>query len=579
MDTVAFQPKSITGFLVSQVGYDAALAKQAILRATDPEWARNCRFEIRDVYNEKIYLSGDVVYWGEKWGSTWWQIPFTDLYRKGMYRIHVLKPDTGAAGESSRPESHELAQSDPFEVAENLVWERTVDTVAFTQFEERALQARHGAGWKDCGSDWRECGSHTFALIGLCDLLQDGFAFMDTKRQKRLGRIIRNGCRFLVALMDRAAASGLPEGAMAHELPNHGMEIPGDVASAGMALGYASRLLTDWWPQETADWLRRARLLFERFQTMAPYSDGGFSAINRGLHDDAAVPPGEFMTRDLLMALWTGVQLATSGQMDLKEALFRLAADILDRQIGPAEAEFGFRGHFREFGSLPHSEKANTHHDVGHDTGTVMAWNMRPLMDLVRRFPEHPLVPKIRLAVRAFALHFAIPACRQNPFGLLPQGVFDGEGLLDFCGPWHGTNVTYGYFASMAVRLGAFCQLPELHELAVANLQWMCGLHAGVTRESMAGCVYWRETIPEGVALSCSQILGVGRRQAGGWTSIPGTIVNGFSTNPQFTLQVPPTGSNDGPWLFTDEDWVPHAGGFLSAVAAIRSHFSVPWNL
>jgi hypothetical protein len=284
------------------------------------------------------------------------------------------------------------------------------------------------------------------------------------------------------------------------------------------------------------------------------------------------------MTRDLLMALWAGVQLASSGQTNLKEDLFRLADGILERQFVEDEAEFGFWGHFREFHRLPHSEKANTHHDVGHDTGTVMAWNMRPLMDLARRFPEHPLVPGIRQAIRNFAIHFAIPACRQNPFGLLPQGVFEGEGLLDFCGPWHGTNVTYGYFASMAMRLGAFCQLPELYDLAVANTQWICGLHAGITREALEGCVYWRETIPEGVAMPYSQILGVGRRQVGGWTSIRGTIVNGFSTNPQFTLQVPPTRDNDGPWLYTDEDWVPHAGGFLSAVAAIRNHHSVPWN-
>ena len=130
----------------------------------------------------------------------------------------------------------------------------------------------------------------------------------------------------------------------------------------------------------------------------------------------------------------------------------------------------------------------------------------------------------------------------------------------------------------MAVRLAAFAKLPALYDAAVGNLQWVCGLHAGVTAEAMAGCVVWRETVPEGMALPYSQILGVGRRCVGGWSDIRGTILNGFATNPQFTLQIPPTRENDGPWLFTDEDWVPHAGGFLSAVAVMRAHFAVPWN-
>lgn len=565
MDAATFQPKEVRGFLVSQIGYDAGRTKQALLRATDPTWADGCTFEARDAYNSKVYFQGEVVRWGEKWGSTWWQLPFTGLYRKGLYRLHVLRGDL------------ELSVSDPFALEEDLLWHRTVSPVAFNQFETRAQNARHGTGWKDCGSDWRECGSHTFALIGLCDLLHDGFEFFDVESQKRLGAIIRTGCRFLCGLMDRAQAAGLPEGAIVHEVPNHAVEIPGDAASAAMSLAYASRLLSDWWPEESADWLHRSTQLFERFLSIAPYAEGGFSCINRGIPE--GTEPDGFMTRDLLMALWAGVQLASSGRMDLRDRLFTLADRILLRQIPEAQAEFGYWGHFSEFEGLPFSEKANTHHDVGHDTGTVMAWNMRPLMELARRFPEHPLTAALKHTVHDFAVHFALPACQANPFGLLPQGVFDGQGLLDFCGPWHGTNVTYGYFASMAVRMGDFLKLPELYDLAIANMQWICGLNAGITAEAMAGAVVWRETIPAGVALPYSQIIGVGHRSVGGWTDIRGTIVNGFSTNPPFTLQVKPSQENDGPWLFTEEDWIPHAGGFLSAVAAIRNHFSVPWNL
>ncbi len=614
MDATKFIPKQIHGFLVSQVGYDAGRYKQALLRSTDSSWMNNCHFEVRDVYNNSVYLTGDVVNWGEKWASTWWKIVFTDLYREGTYRILVLRG------------TEELAISDPFKIAENQVWNETIEPVAFEQFESRSKLARHGKGFKDCGSDWRECGSHTLALIGLCDLLLNGFEFMPVAQQKRLMDIIRTGCLFLCTLMDKAESAGYEPGSVAHEIPNHALVLPGDIASTSYVLGYASRLLFEFYPEDATDWLKRANLAFKRFLLVEPWKDGGFSRMNRGLPEsyelggkseiyrledktemynseenaeinssncklETNIPDGnlkrgksktyfleEKMTRDIMMELWAGLQLYSSGIVSVKEQLFLLTEEILSRQISKNDAEAGFWGHFREFSNSRHSEKANTHHDVGHDTGAVIGFNILPLMEMCTRFYEHPSTPRIKAAIVQFAKNFVIPACQANPFDLLPQGVFGEEGLLDFCGPWHGTNVTYGYFASMATKLAAFVGEPYLYQIAVGNIQWICGLHAGVTKESMEGCVYWRETIPEGEAIAYSQILGVGQRCVKGWSTIKGTILNGFATNPQFTLQVPPTKSNDGPWLYTDEDWVPHAGGFTSAVAVMRNHFSVPWN-
>jgi hypothetical protein len=106
-------------------------------------------------------------------------------------------------------------------------------------------------------------------------------------------------------------------------------------------------------------------------------------------------------------------------------------------------------------------------------------------------------------------------------------------------------------------------------------MQWIAGLHAGITRESFDGCTKWRDDIPAGTALPYSQIHGIGRRSVGTWLDIPGTIPNGFCTNRQFQLEVEPTVENDGPWRYTDEDWITHAGGWLSAVAWSRHIRSV----
>ena len=56
----------------------------------------------------------------------------------------------------------------------------------------------------------------------------------------------------------------------------------------------------------------------------------------------------------------------------------------------------------------------------------------------------------------------------------------------------------------------------------------------------------------------------------GNWSGIIGTIPNGFDVNPQFQITVKPTRAADGPWLYTDEDWGPHAGGWISGLTHLR---------
>lgn len=562
---MSMQQNGITAFLTSQIGYEARLAKRAIIRMPAMHLAADACFEIRDAYNGTVFYSGSIDRWGEKWGSAWWILDFTSFWRSGCYRAHVLQ------------DGREWMVSDPFCIGENIIWNETMEKVAFEQFEERARSARHGRGWRDCGTDWRECCSHTFAVIGLCDLLHYGFYFLPQAQQRRLAGIIDTGCDYLCLLMAKAESAGYPAGAVAHEIPNHSIVLPGDVASTAMALGYASRLLFDFNSEKASLYLQRASQAFFYFLSMEPWKEGGFSCMNRGI--DEGYRPSGFMTRDLMMALWAGLQLYSSGQIEVKPYLFSLVDALLSRQINEEDAEQGFWGHFYEFEDHHHSEKANTHHHVGYDTGSVMAWNMMPLMEFCHRFYDDPKAQVVRAAVSSFVHHFLLPACKANPFLLMPMGVFGDKGLLDFCGPWHGINVTYGFFASMAVHLAGFAGTPELYDIAVGNVQWICGLNAGITAESLASCYVWRETIPDNIALPYSQIVGIGHRSVGGWAGMPGTIVNGFSTNPQHRLEVQPCAGNDGPNQFADEDWIAHAGGFISAVSVLRNHFDSPWFL
>ena len=144
---------------------------------------------------------------------------------------------------------------------------------------------------------------------------------------------------------------------------------------------------------------------------------------------------------------------------------------------------------------------------------------------------------------------------------------------MSFCGPWHGINTTFGFGAQLAAALEGYASdenRETMRQIVVGNLQWLCGLNAGITRKSFEGCLVWKEEVPEGEAVPYSQIHGVGRRWVGNWTGIVGTIPNGFNVNPQFRFEVPASREADEPLLYTDEDWIPHAAGFIAGLVALR---------
>jgi hypothetical protein len=227
-------------------------------------------------------------------------------------------------------------------------------------------------------------------------------------------------------------------------------------------------------------------------------------------------------------------------------------------------------GHFYTFADHAFTEKAFVHHHVGHDTGMKFNHYLAPLLMACRQWGENPQVNRWRQALKDFAYGYFLPACERNPFFLLPMGVFGDEGLLSFCGPWHGFNVCYGFAAALAAQLMDFFGDERFRAVATGNLQWLAGLNAGITQESLRGCQFWREDIAEDEARAYSQIFDVGRRWTGCWSEIPGSIPNGFDTNLQFQLAVEPKQENDNPRYYTDEDWIPHAAGWLSGLVYLR---------
>lgn len=548
------KPCSVSGLLVSQIGYDLRAPMRALYRGALPTGAM---FRLQRAADGVSLLHKPLQFWGECWGSPWWIADFSELTAAGDYTL-TLEAD-----------GLEALACPPFQVGEYHLWNTTVRIVALEQFERRAALARCGNGWKDCGADWREVSSHAGALIGLLDLLNIGYEWLGQEDSLRLAWQIIHGCDYLILCQQRAADLGWPAGSVVHEIPNHPVLIPQDQGQFVVALAKAARFIYELDRARGMEYLNRAAAAYEFLtRSCRPSKLPHFSARLHGA--PAGYVPTSFMTGDLLMMVWGAVELAKSGRPEyLEEAVFR-ARELLHRQVPQDASEGDFYGHFYTFEDCIFTEKAFIHHHVGHDTGMMFNHYLVPLLELCELLPDHPEQPRWRQAVRDFAYGYFLPACYRNPFYLLPQGYYAGQGLLTFAGPWHGFNVCYGYAATQALRFEMAFGEPAFRPIAVGNLQWLCGLNAGLTADCFEGSVMWREQLPEGQAIPYSFIHGIGRNSVTTWSRIPGSIGNGLCTNRQFQLEVEPTVENDIPCRYSDEDWIPHAGGFLSGLTHLR---------
>ncbi len=548
---------SVQGLLVSQVGYDCGRPKRAVVRSGSRECVpEGAELQVRDAASGAAAISVRLDYWGTLWHSHWWIADFSGLAREGVYEVVVVH------------EGRVLFRDGPVRVAPELLFSRSWRPVALEQLGRRIIFARERKGWADCGSTLREVNSHAVMLIGLCDLAERAAGRMEEADRAALAAQVSHGCEYLAECQDLADQQGLGVGAVVHEYSHHHRVIPGDVAKCAVAWARAGLVLRQHDASRAWGYVQRAVGALQWLHSCPlPVSDN-FHAWAHGAPEDA-VPPAEFMTRDLVCSAWAHWELHKAGCAECLEQAVALTERIMQRQLTEEQAEDGLYGHFRSFDSRAFTEKAWEHHGVGHDCGATFPHYLVYLAEMYRAMPEHARAGAWRACLERFAYGYLVPACSRNPFLLLPQGVFGGEGLLVFGGLWHGANGAYAHAAALALELGALLGGAEFVEIATANLQWIAGLNAGVTRESLAASHVWSDEIPEGVAEPRSMILGIGNRWAGSWRTIRGSICNGFDIDQQFTFELAPRRENDGPSMFTDEDWIVHAGAWLSALSRL----------
>jgi hypothetical protein len=392
-------------------------------------------------------------------------------------------------------------------------------------------------------------------IIALLDMLEFASAQIPDSSIRRLIWHVKRGTDYLALCQDQAASQGSGDGPVVHEIPDHLNIVTGDITKAAVVFARASRVLqTD---TCSAGYLTRALKAFTWLRTHGPVQQAGFSNYAHGA-PTGYTPPNEFMTSDLVMMAWAAVELARAGHPEYKDTAISIVNQIAVRQIPQTAKEGPFYGHFKTYGSSPFSEKAWVHHDFAYDVGQTFPHYMMGIIEMCSLWPNDSHAAQWRQMLHDFAYGYFLPACSANPFSIQPVGYYaypTNEGLLEFSSIWHGMNGAYGNAAAMAFEFEKYFGDPQFRTIAIGNIQWIAGVNAGVVTGS--------------TAVPYSMVYGVGNRFKGTWTGIPGTVCNGFDAYSQFSLNAP-SAANDGPNQFTDEDWIVHGGGWLSALARLN---------
>lgn len=545
------------GILSSRIGIDAGHGGNIVIRGPEGLVPHGSTCLMHD---ESHSWHLPLRRWGNHWGSWWWIADTPADAPAGLYQVRCTLGDRVLAG-------------DPLRIANEVLWESTWRHCAIGMPQRRQRFAKVKPGWFDAGMLWQEVNSHACFILGLCDVLEfraDQLGdHLGDQRAALIEQIIA-GNTYLAACQDAATAHGHQAGGLCHDILDHqAVSIPGDMAKAAMAWAKAARLVGG---THAAEWRVRAAAALNWFHQAKPLQNFGFSPLAHGVTADYRVP-ATWRVEDLSMRLWAAGELAREDRAWLDHAA-ALAREMRLRQIPESAAEDGLWGHHWTFGDRQGpTQKAWTHcfyDGMGQDLGAVFPFWMVPLLELQKAFPEHPDAPRWLEAVHDLAYGFLLPACRRNPFSTCPMGVYPGEGLLDFSGFWHGGNAIYGYTAAQCLAFAECFNDAEFRTIAEANLQWIAGCNAGITNESLLACHAWSMDVPPDTALPASMICGIGDRTAGTWLATRGSICNGFGTGDQFRFDVPPARATDAPTTLSDEDWITHAGAWLSGISRLK---------
>ncbi|WPR73149.1 glycoside hydrolase family 9 protein [Flavobacterium sp. NG2] len=543
----------------SQVGYDLALPKIAMIQHTDSTFiSKNTSFTVKRKDNDKQIYKGKIVPQGKKWDKYWWKIDFSDCKISGDFYLTL---------QEKKQTIYTSKKEMPIKIGKELLWNQTWYKTALAHLKIRdSLSYQPEGGWKDCGSPLQEVSSHIIMLNALCDLIELTATNLTSKELDETYHQMIVGANYVVLCQDKAKEIGFQEGAVIHEMRENWKVVTGNVAKTAMILARISRLIKNKNPSLAASYLKRSISAYDWITAYGPvlhWDNSDNFAITHGAPYGMHKPPKEWMTRDLMMMMWASVELYKCGKTEYKQNAIDYANKIMARQVPKEKAEEGLYGHFYTYDSYDFTEKADIH--CGAWNANYKAYNQGghfphyviPFIEMSKLWSNHEDAKKWNNTVQNFAYHYFIPATNQNPFKIIPAGYYKGIGLLNWSGWYHGHNKIFGYAAALAMEFYQLYGDSKFIAIATGNLQWITGLNSGFHKNN--------------ADFSASMIVGIGNRYKEDWDAMVGTITNGFESDAQFSLEKP-SKEKDLPAVFGDEGGIHHTAGWISGLTRLKAY-------
>lgn len=518
--------------LEAQIGYKPYETKQAFIVADNPTSESLGPFQLKNASTGATVHTGNVTYWGQRWGQAWWTMDFSGYRTTGSYYVDV-------------PSLSE--QSSTFSITESLFVSQTLLKTSIDQLEPRI---KGKLGWQDCGhTDWRGVEGHATLLYGLIDAFESYEGTLSTTDRSRFLDSMEHGADYLLALQKPNGSFGSEY----YDFPNLITWHKSLLATIALLQVYEVTGASAYLNGANAGWTWiMSRPEFTRWETGAEVND------TRQIFGQKSpfLPPTELRTRDKLTLVWGATEFyKVTGTVGYKTIALDYANQVYDNQfLDYTQAVEGAYGNFHAWSGTDIFQKSWEHGQWYYNNGAVLPDHILGLVQLIEMFPSDPAALKWRYVLKVYKDKFLKTTTALNPFKLYPVGMYDQE--IRYFGPtWHGTNGMYGNIAKNAMLLARLFDDPQLQQIADANMEWVAGLNAGVTQA--------------GKRQSISMIEGIGAHSVETPIHLDGAISNGLASTPQFSL-ADPDSLMDRPATYTDEDWIVHSGGWLSGLSEVE---------
>ncbi|MFC2113247.1 glycoside hydrolase family 9 protein [Bacteroidota bacterium] len=502
--------------LYSTLGYDPDRVKHAIVRQT--KLGRDKEIMIKEegsswrllTYRGDVAAEGKFEYYGEFLGMDYWIIDFSDIEDEAEgYRIEAeVKTESGFFDVSFK--------SEPFDIQQGLLVQRTAHGVGVSNFDERKI-VHHvnplgdpylGKGFMDCNGNMSEIRHHVWCVYGFADLLKEHSYALGPMSSTALEKHLKWACDHIhdLQLEDGMYMDQPPDrffGEWGHWTLD--LNFYGGVA---MCIGYEMFREKD--SKRADEYLEAAEKGYiwvsdkgrdPRRQTFGVLTAHGPTHITDKEKKTWTVTDHSEM-------LWFETELykATGDEKYIKNAKQRMKLIRSLQVTDPGEAIHGVYGDFY----LQPGVKIRTFeiYERAHIC-------LHGVLNLIRLLPDDPDAPKWKNSLELYGEKYMKQVTSLNPFGITPAGTQDGEFV------WlrpYGRNPGLLQMAVQNLELAELFQDEDYYDIATNHVQWILGLHIGIPGTEAQPWSYLE--------------------------AVPASFINGIGS--RFALQVEPPGGDLG---------------------------------